>query len=314
MPELPEIEHLRRTLAPALVGTTIARVTVRRADVVRISAADGYRRAATNRSNSTMQRHLLAGECIERLARHGKQLAIIAESGRVICIHLGMSGQLFLMAREPKRVTANRTVDEKHIHCHWSVRQTGGPTTQQLIFRDPRRFGGIWTFSSFDELLEARWSLLGPDALTVTAKQLGDAISRSCRPIKSVLLDQSVIAGMGNIYADEALFGAGIHPLMHANKLKDVQITALTAAIRRTLQRAIKSGGSTLRDYRDGQGNSGTFQSRHAVYGRSGLPCLSCGSILQRLVVAQRSTVCCPNCQGRSPKRQGRAGTRLGRT
>jgi formamidopyrimidine-DNA glycosylase len=283
MPELPEIETLRRGLSPVLSGWRVTRATLRRPDFAR--TRDGRR---------PTKDQLLAGDRVVELHRLGKQLAIEGESGSVLCVHLGMSGQLFHLP------AGLRPVQRDHVHVEW-VLEDGS----RLLFRDPRRFGGLWCFPSLDELRETRWDALGPDALTVTAKQLREALNGSARAIKAALLDQHALAGVGNIYADEALHRAGLHPLRACRSVTDDQWRALGRAIRAVLRQAVGSGGSTLRDYRTATGESGGFQSRHRVYGRTGQACPRCRGVIERLVVAQRSTHMCPVCQpiGDEPER-----------
>lgn len=281
MPELPEVEHLKRTLEPHLLGVQVADVQLRRRDFARSPRGTCPRKA-----------DLLTGQTIVALHRHGKQMAIEGDAGSVICVHLGMSGQIFhLRARKP-------LPSPSHVHCVWRTRACG-----KLVFRDPRRFGGIWTFRSMGELSTHRWSLLGPDALSITAKRLHEHSAGSQRPIKAVLLDQSVLAGVGNIYADESLFGAGLHPCQPADSIPAKNLTRLAASIRSVLKAAIRSGGSTLRDYRDGDGQPGVFRHSHCVYGRAGLPCVRCTSVLRRVLVAQRTTTYCHVCQRLSESR-----------
>jgi len=166
-----------------------------------------------------------------------------------------------------------------------------------MRFRDPRRFGGVWALDSMTMLEALRWSMLGPDALDIDGTRLHEALRRTRRGIKSALLDQAIIAGVGNIYADEALFRAGIRPRRSASRLTRKHVDCLARCIREVLTAAIESGGSTLRDYLDASGARGTFQSRHTVYGRGGQPCIRCGSRLKKDVIAQRTTVWCPRCQ-----------------
>ncbi|MDB5289634.1 MAG: formamidopyrimidine-DNA glycosylase [Phycisphaerales bacterium] len=162
----------------------------------------------------------------------------------------------------------------------------------QLRFRDPRRFGGIWWLGRGD--CDAG---MGPEPLTVSPRQLSKRLARTTRAIKSALLDQSVVAGLGNIYVDESLFLAGIHPLIPADKLTEAQIARLNRAIKSTLRKAIKNRGSTLRDYRDADGAIGDYQSKHKVYGREKKPCRTCRTPIERLVLGGRSTHFCPKCQ-----------------
>lgn len=294
MPELPEIEHLKHTLEPALVGAIVSDVRVHRADIVRCTS-NGRRREPLKHS-------LLFNQRISRLERHGKQLAVISESGASICIHLGMSGQCWIRSSAcADNATANEHTTS-HVHCRWILQTAAGE--RELLFRDPRRFGGLWTFSTYEQLLAERWAVLGPDALTITGGQLKRRIHQTRRMIKAVLLDQRVLAGVGNIYADEALFAAGIHPLTPACSLSNPQFNTLAGAIRKTLRQAVASGGSTLQDYRDGAGRTGNYQSFHAVYGRARQPCLRCKTKLISQPVAQRTTVYCPQCQNNRRTRQ----------
>jgi formamidopyrimidine-DNA glycosylase len=235
----------------------------------------------------------MAGQTIAALERRGKQLALITDSGRVLCVHLGMTGRLQVLppggqARTPP-----------HLHCLWRLRGLGGlPMT--LAFSDPRRFGGIWTFPSMEALLKTRWSCLGPDASAIRASQLTAALARSASPIKAALLDQARLAGLGNIYADEALFSARLHPARPAGSLSRAEVTTLARSIRRILHRASNAGGSTLRDYVDANGNPGRAQQLHIAYGRSGKPCVSCGHNLSLCRIAQRTTTYCERCQRRN--------------
>lgn len=289
MPELPEVEHLRRTLEPRLIGAKILAVDLRRRDVVR--DCGGKRRGEVSDAD------LLAGARIARLMRHGKNLAIVGDRGRVICVHLGMSGQLFLRTSAP---TAKRSAKGvwKHEHCVWRLRSANGRASM-LVFRDPRRFGGLWLFDSIESLQACRWEYLGPDALLVTARQLHRALHGARRSVKAALLDQGALAGVGNIYADEALFLAQIHPLSQASSLAKPQTTTLARSIRTVLKRAIDAGGSSIRSYVDGNGNAGEFTLEHRVYGRGEAPCFRCGSTLVQTTVAQRTTVFCTRCQRR---------------
>jgi formamidopyrimidine-DNA glycosylase len=216
----------------------------------------------------------------------------------VLCIHLGMSGQL-------RFVPHGQTLDQAdHVHAVWNVQCKKSSGT--LIFRDPRRFGGIWAFDSIDALREHRWNALGPDALTITGELLHAQLSGRHRPIKSALLDQAVLAGVGNIYADEALFAAGIHPATKAHRIDAQRADTLAASIVEILSSAIASGGSTIRSYVDSTGQGGSFAQFHRVYGRAGQPCLQCEAVLAQSTIAQRTTVHCPKCQSLRPTPRSR--------
>jgi formamidopyrimidine-DNA glycosylase len=289
MPELPEVEHLRLSLIPRLVGRVFTGVRIRRRDVI-VAPGDPARGSAPARTGARPRRltpaALLVGASITDLHRAGKQLAIVAANGRALCVHLGMSGQLRWLGPDAPRGSG------PHEHITWRLDDGSG-----LAFRDPRRFGGVWVFPSFADLKASRWSGLGPDALVITAGELGARLDGSARPLKAALLDQSVIAGVGNIYADEALFAAGLSPTRLATSLTRRETAGLVISIRTVLRVSISAGGSTLRDYLDAEGKRGNNQSRFLVYGRRGRPCTRCGNPLESLQIAQRTTVMCPRCQ-----------------
>lgn len=276
MPELPEVECVRRSLEPRLAGAVVASVRLRRGDV--LTLPPGQPRAP----RETL---LLAGGRIARLSRHGKQLAIFTHDGRVCLVQLGMTGVLRWSSAPLARGSLT------HVHCVWTLESSRG----FFWFVDPRRFGGLTSLR--EESLAAHWAGLGPDALTISGSHLHKALARSRRPIKAALLDQHALAGVGNIYADEALFLARLLPHTPCRSLSAATWDRLAQAIRTVLAEAVLAGGSTLRDYRDGNGNPGLYQTRHSVYGRAGLPCPACGLILSGGLLAQRATVWCPACQ-----------------
>jgi formamidopyrimidine-DNA glycosylase len=200
-----------------------------------------------------------------------------------------MSGQLLILNPE-------HTIKPNHVHVEWLF-----DSGERLLFRDPRRFGGIWCCPSRAALFEHRWNALGPDAATITARELHKVLAATRQSVKAALLDQTILAGVGNIYADEALFAARLHPLRRCEELNKTEAAKLGVAIRQTLRRAIKAGGSTLRDYRNTDGQPGRQQLAHAVYARSGLPCQRCGQCLQSIKITGRMTTYCPRCQPRTP-------------
>jgi formamidopyrimidine-DNA glycosylase len=196
-----------------------------------------------------------------------------------------MTGQLFV------RGAGESVPEASHIHVRWRMEDGS-----RLIFRDPRRFGGVRVFRDV-QALEEHWEALGPDALTITPGALAEALGDSDRAVKAALLDQAAIAGVGNIYADESLFEAGIAPGRLARRVGDAEVVRLAAAIRGVLGRAVEARGTTLRDYVDANGEPGGFRVSHKVYGRSGLACVTCGRRLKSGSLAQRTTVWCPHCQ-----------------
>jgi formamidopyrimidine-DNA glycosylase len=274
VPELPEVETVRRQLAAALTGGRVIQARLNRRDI-----------CETPDRRRTSPRDLLEGQVIAGFERRGKQLAVVADSGRILVVHLGMSGQLLLLGPGERPSRTN------HIHAEWRF-----DNERRLAFRDPRRFGGLWTLTT-RAALEARWESLGPDGLEASGGRLAGAAGRSRRAIKAVLLDQAVLAGVGNIYADEALFRAGVSPRRPACRLSTQDWSNLANAIRRTLRDAIDARGSTLRDYVAADGSRGNAQVLHRVYGRQGQACLNCGRRLRGLRLAQRATVYCPACQ-----------------
>lgn len=271
MPELPEVETVRRSLTPHLIGRVIATATLRREDFI---------------TGGTTPAALLQGATIDRLERRGKQLAVIARDGRAVIVQLGMSGQVLIAKPDAQLPT--------HVHALWTTKR---PRTS-ILFRDQRRFGGLTTLATLADL-ERVWSTLGPDGLTLTSDQLWDSVHTSNRPIKAALLDQTVVAGVGNIYADESLFVAGIHPRANCARLTRSRVKRLAHSIVAVLTQAVEARGSTLRDYRDADGQEGSYAAMHRVYGRAGLPCTVCAKPLSRSTVAQRTTVHCAACQKR---------------
>jgi len=285
LPELPEIDHLRRSLEPVLLGSVVRRVSLTRPDIVRSTISRTRRPELRVRRSS-----LLMGKRIERLERHGKELAIVSRGGASVCVHLGMSGQLW-HCRPGERLRRG-----DHVHCVWHLVNEGSKWGR-LVFRDPRRFGGLWCYPSLNDLIAVRWSRLGPDALRIDTRTLRQLLARIRRSIKATLLDQGVVAGIGNIYADEILFAAGIHPQSVASLLPPDRCRRLANEIRRVLAAAIRWGGSTIRDYVDANGVAGSYTLRQRVYGRAGQPCTVCGQLLRGITEAQRVTVLCPGCQ-----------------
>jgi formamidopyrimidine-DNA glycosylase len=278
MPELPEVETLRRSLEPHVLGRWILRADLRRPSVCR-----GPSRIASPSPPLPTGR-------VAWLRRHGKQLALGLEGGSGFIVHLGMSGQVLVHADPPPGLS--------HVHCTWSVGDSprDAAPAVHILFRDPRRFGRLTPFADAEGLSVA-WAGLGPDGLTISALVLRERLAGSRRCVKAALLDQRAIAGVGNIYADEALFAARIRPTRRAGSLSPAECSALARAIRTVLRGAIRAGGSTLRDYLDADARPGSYRTRHRVYGRAGLPCSRCGVGLSSRRLSQRMTVWCRACQ-----------------
>jgi formamidopyrimidine-DNA glycosylase len=258
MPELPEVETIVRELAPKVRGRRIVSAEILHPRSARYSRHDIA-------ANAT-------GRRIRDVVRHGKFIVVQLDEG-CLTIHLGMTGQLLLNAPRTPYTRA--------------VFQLDGAT---LMFDDVRTFGSIeWAPTP------ERTARLGPEPLAVDAATFFSAIRERKAPIKALLLNQTILRGIGNIYTDEALFRAGIRP--SARNLSRTRAERLLASVKEVLEEAILHRGSSVSDYVDTEGRSGSFQNRHRVYGREGLPCPACGTPIRRVVIAQRGTHYCPRCQ-----------------
>jgi formamidopyrimidine-DNA glycosylase len=272
MPELPEVENVVRTLSRDLQGARLERVRKCRRDMVH--------------GDPRPPEKLLRGKRVVAVKRLGKRIEIELSGRTRLFVHLGMTGQLRVVPRaEPPAP-----------HTHLCVDLAVGGRADQLRFRDVRRFGGIWLFDGRPEVEGKPLPAAGLDILAVRLGRFREVMRRS-RQIKALLLDQRILAGMGNIYCDEVLFRCGIHPLRQARSLSDREVRKLYACIRRVLRAAIRAGGSTVRSYRGARNEAGGYQRRHQVYGRGGKPCLRCGTRLLKIAAAGRGTVVCPHCQ-----------------
>lgn len=274
MPELPEVETIVRGLVDRIVGHRIQLVYLGRGDIVHghpmpLCAAMHRRR-------------------IKNIHRRGKQIHIQLDSGFVLMIHLGMSGRLVLVDRD------------KSVEPHTHLRVTFSGRRFELRYCDPRRFGGLWLLDprekANDSWFGRRMPRVGKDALDLSLAELRGILHRH-RRLKALLLDQGPVSGLGNIYCDESLHRAGLHPLTIASELDDQACRRLWQAIRRVLHEAVRAGGSTISDYRTANNQSGMFQFKHRVYQRGGKPCRTCRTTIEHLTVAGRSTFVCPRCQ-----------------
>lgn len=270
MPELPEVETTRRGIAPHLTGARVNRVIIRQPRL-RWPIPDSLP-------------ELLKGRKILDVSRRGKYLLFQFRHG-VLLLHLGMSGSL--------RILASNTSPQKH--DHFEIRLSGG---RSLRLRDPRRFGAVlWAGESpqLHPLLES----LGPEPLSNSFS--GAYLHQQGRgrrtAVKNMIMDSRVVVGVGNIYASEALFRAGIHPKRACNRISVTRYEALVDAIRTVLSAAIEQGGTTLRDFQQEDGRPGYFAQELQVYGRSGEPCPACGDNICSLVIGQRNSFFCPQCQ-----------------
>lgn len=275
MPELPEVETTRRHIEPALAGARIVAAELGRDRMARRNV----------RPEDVVDR--LVGRRVSSVGRKGKFLLIELEGDLTWVIHLGMSG----------RMRISRPDEEREKHAHLIVRTDGG---DEIRFIDPRTFGFVAVFTP-EELVADSMSGLGPDAFDElpAADEMSSVLKGRSAPIKALLLDQRIVAGLGNIYADEVLFLAGVRPTRRGGKLTRREVEALLAAIPTVLAAGIQMGGTSLDDlaYLLPDGRAGEYLDRLAVYGRGDEPCFECGSAIKRTVVAQRSSHYCPNCQ-----------------
>ena len=273
MPELPEVETVRRRLAPVLEGRRFARVRI---DDPRLTRPLDREEVARE----------LQGETVDVVDRRGKYLIVRFRSGRALLIHLRMTGSVL-------HAPSGELADDPHRRA--VVKLDDG---SDVSYRDVRRFG-TWLLLEPDEVEAYVDTRVGPEPLAEAykAKHLAERLHKRKAPIKAAILDQRTVAGVGNIYADEALWRARIHPLTPANELDAKQVQALYRGIRAALQAGITRQGSTLRDYRLPDGGSGSMQHEFKVYGRGGEPCDRCGTPIDKIRVAGRGTWYCPACQ-----------------
>ena len=289
MPELPEVEVTRRRIAKLLVGRKIARVITTKPSYFFLT------------SPGRLQREL-AGRTVAKLDRHGKYLLARLDSGATLLLHLGMTGQLFgegakslRLLRADRRAAATENPrgfsPDEHTHLQLEFSDRGA----RVFFRDVRKFGKVLLVALGKS--DPRLEKLGIDALDAKGDHLFEAASARKIPIKTLLLDQAVIAGIGNIYADEALFLARVNPLRSANRVSRDECKAIVAAAQKVMKRSIQTGGSSISDYVNPDGSDGGYQNERRVYGREDEPCPRCRTPIQRVVIAARSSHFCPNCQ-----------------
>jgi formamidopyrimidine-DNA glycosylase len=275
MPELPEVETIRRQLAERLPGRTIAAVAVHDAKLVEPATPEEFRAE-------------VEGRRILDVGRRAKYLLLGLSSGDTLAVHLRMTGRLHWRSGPAPG-------DERFLRARFDL--DDGST---MTFGDMRRFGRAWVIPGGDADPEAYWrGRAGVEPLTprFTARLLGDLLAGRSRGVKATLLDQGLVAGLGNMYVDEALFQAGIHPLRPAGELTAAELRRLHRAIRDRLTAAVEAGGASIDSYRDGLGQRGRMQDLLRVHLHEGDPCPRCGTAIVKTRVAQRGTYLCPRCQ-----------------
>jgi formamidopyrimidine-DNA glycosylase len=273
MPELPEIETIRRSIEPHILNRKIIRVEVLEPRLRELIEADRFEKWAAN-------------QAVIEVKRRAKYLIWILENHAAVIIHLGMSGSIGTFSDSAPL--------EKHTHVIFHFAKN-----RHVRYRDPRRFGMIKVVEPGQLESYSGFSLLGPEPLSddFTAEIAAERLKRSGKPIKHWLMDGQNVVGVGNIYANEVLFRAGIHPERRADSLSTKEQVRLVASVKAVLNSAVEQGGTTINDFRNADGEPGYFQFHLEVYQRTGEACLSCGSEIQRKVMGGRSTFFCPNCQ-----------------
>lgn len=277
MPELPEVETIRRSLQGPLEGARLLGVQVR------------DRRLRRPVSAVSLER--LNGRQIAAIGRRGKYLLLHLAEGGGLLVHLGMSGRVLLLSRD--------TALDAHDHVCWQFEEAGALAGIEMRFRDPRRFGLVLSRASGDIGGHPLLASMGPEPFdpAFSVEYLRERAARSRRPVKNLLMDASVVAGLGNIYVSEALWVARVNPKTRAGRLSPPRWGRVREAILDVLTAAIDQGGTTLNDFRDASGETGYFQVRLQAYGREAQPCPRCQGAIRRITQSGRSTFYCPGCQ-----------------
>jgi formamidopyrimidine-DNA glycosylase len=290
MPELPEVEVTRRRIAPLLEGRRVARVHTSRPSYFFLTPPARLRRG-------------LEGRAVGKLERVGKYLLAEIEGGARLLLHLGMTGQLFadgvasvrLLSASRRAALApeeqRRFEPDRHTHLRFEFADGGSG----VLFRDVRKFGKVQLLAPGE--VSDRLDKLGTDALVITGAVLFAATRRRKAAIKTLLLDQAIVAGTGNIYADEALFLAGVRPRRPAGRVTSAECERIAGSVRQVMLRSIETGGSSISDYVAPDGSDGAYQDERRVYARTGEACVACGSKIRRSVLGARSAHWCPGCQ-----------------
>ncbi|EYD73881.1 Formamidopyrimidine-DNA glycosylase [Rubellimicrobium mesophilum DSM 19309] len=284
MPELPEVETVRRGLLPVMEGRRIARAEVRRPDL---------RWPFPERMAER-----LTGARVEGIGRRSKYLLVGLDTGETLIVHLGMSGRMLVGGQVLGEYVHDTGAEEGSPHDHVVFHMEDGG---RVTFNDARRFGVMDLWPTQDIANHRLLRSIGPEPLGngFSAETLAQAFKDKAAPVKTALLDQGIVAGLGNIYVSEALARAGIHPTRAAGRIGRERLERLVPAIRQVLEEAIEAGGSTLRDHRRADGELGYFQHSFRVYDQEGKPCRTegCGGTIRRIVQSGRSTYYCPDCQ-----------------
>lgn len=272
MPELPEVDQVRKTLGPHIVGKTIKCVEIELPRMIQYPTAELFAQK-------------VVGKKIESVTRRGKYLRINLKGDLYILAHLRMTGALL----------AVKKTEPNPPYAHIKFELTGD---ENLWFTDIRTFGTLYLIDHEDKVVEG-YATLGPEPLeeALTSEYLANACKKKTGAIKAAILDQKIVAGLGNIYADEALFDAGVLPTRKANSLSKKEYTKLVDSMNKVIAQGIRNNGTTFRNYQDADGKQGTNVLYLMVYGRKGEECKKCGTTLEQCKVAGRGSVYCPHCQ-----------------
>jgi formamidopyrimidine-DNA glycosylase len=285
MPELPEVETIAAGLRRTIVGKKVKTIQAVFPHIVKQNF-NVFKKAVTQKK-------------IRRVRRKGKYLLIDLSGDKTILIHLGMTGNLLLRFRRPSSTDRcqphAKKSNRKDKHDHLIFCFLG--SNARLCYNDQRKFGRIKVFDTDNENQVPELKKLGSDAIDVTPAEFIELFKKRKGRIKSALLNQHIVAGLGNIYADESLFEARINPAQKIDRLSKTKLVQLHQAVNKILRKAIKAGGSSIDNYLNVDGNMGRFQLQHKVYGREGERCKRCGSKIKRIKINQRSSYFCPKCQ-----------------
>jgi formamidopyrimidine-DNA glycosylase len=280
MPELPEVETVRRGLAPAMEGKRVLRVETRRKDL-RFPFPENFNQR-------------IEGAKVTRLGRRAKYLVGELSNGEALIMHLGMTGRFTVFGKQKGQFHRAAGEDEKHDHVVFDM--SGGA---RVVFNDARRFGfmDLWPLDDLEAY--APFAGMGPEPISneFSGAYLAEAFAGKKTPVKSALLDQNVVAGLGNIYVCEALFRSGISPKKLAGAIRKDRLETLAVEVRKVIEEAILAGGSTISDFKQADGELGYFQHSFRVYDREGEGCVVCAKPVKRLVQSGRSTFWCAGCQ-----------------
>lgn len=273
MPELPEVETIRRDLQEKIAGLVLSELKIRTRTILR--------------GNQEALERECRGKKIIRLTRRGKYLGFKLEGAHTLWFHLGMTGQILVNDKPQEQE------NDPHVHATILFQDV----RFCMVFRDIRKFGKLFMTNGCAEKIPGGLARLGPEPFEIEEAEFVNRFKSRQGKIKGLLLNQTLLAGLGNIYTDECLYRSGIRPTRRANHISKAHYAGLRKAICETLQEAIANGGSSIDDYLHVNGERGGFQNFHRVYGREGKPCLACKQLIQRLKVAGRSSYYCPKCQ-----------------